>query len=254
MNISFVVPAYNEEAIVRTCLQSIVAEIARNPNLALGTSAEVVVVNNASTDNTRAVAEEFFATVPAHGGGLRVIDEPRKGLVQARKAGFDASTGTLVANIDSDTVLPQGWLAEVQRQFDTDKQLVALSGPFIFHDMGVATRALVQVFYVFGYVLGALRIIAMLQGGNFVLRRDAWVSVGGFNTAIAFYGEDTDVAKRLQRVGRVRWTWKLPAYTSGRRLQKEGVVVMSLRYTINNIWMFWFDRPFSKQYKDIRPK
>ncbi|MDB5224443.1 MAG: hypothetical protein JWO43_65 [Candidatus Adlerbacteria bacterium] len=245
MKISFVVPAYNEEKVLGKCLEAIMAELGRHPELTLGQDAEVVVVNNASTDKTGEVARSF--------AGVQVIDEPRKGLVQARKSGFDSTTGELVANVDSDTIVPEGWLNTVLHNFEHDPKLVALSGPYIYYDLSAFSRGLVHLFYFFGYILGLLRLIAMLQGGNFVIKRDAWAQVGGFDTNIAFYGEDTDVAKRLQRVGRVRWTWSLPALTSGRRIAQEGIVVMSLRYTINNLWMYWCNKPFSKQYKDIRP-
>ena len=46
-----------------------------------------------------------------------------------------------------------------------------------------------------------LRVGSVVQGGNFVLRRDAWIKAGGFNREIKFYGEDTDVAVRLSMVG-----------------------------------------------------
>ena len=49
--ISFVVPAYNEEALIASCLQAIVAETART-----GHPAEIIVVNNNSTDRTREIA------------------------------------------------------------------------------------------------------------------------------------------------------------------------------------------------------
>ena len=75
VRLSFVVPAYNEEAYLPACLESIVAQTRE-----LGDAVEVIVVNNASTDRTREVA----LAVP----GVRVVDEPRKGLTFARQAGF----------------------------------------------------------------------------------------------------------------------------------------------------------------------
>jgi len=246
MKISFVIPAYNEEAIIAQCLLSVERELAHTP-----CDAEVVVVNNASTDRTREIALSFAS--------VRVVDEPTKGLVWARSAGFKATTGELVANIDADTILPEGWLKKVLAQFEKSPKLVALSGPFIYHDLSAITRFWVKVFYGLAYITYILNhyilhIGAMLQGGNFVFRRDSWEKVGGFDTSIHFYGEDTDVAKRLSKVGTVRWTFALPVYTSGRRLKAEGVVMMSMKYTINYLWITWFGRPYTKKYIDIRPK
>jgi glycosyltransferase involved in cell wall biosynthesis len=47
IRISFVIPAYNEEVLLPSCLEAIRAEVART-----GAAAEVIVVNNASTDRT----------------------------------------------------------------------------------------------------------------------------------------------------------------------------------------------------------
>ena len=61
----------------------------------------------------------------------------------------------------------------------------------------------------------------MLQGGNYVVRREALEKIGGYNLEISFYGEDTDVARRIQKEGRVRFTFEFPIYASGRRINQE---------------------------------
>jgi cellulose synthase/poly-beta-1,6-N-acetylglucosamine synthase-like glycosyltransferase len=92
----------------------------------------------------------------------------------------------------------------------------------------------------------------MLQGGNFIVRRDAMEKIGGFDTRIAFYGEDTDIAKRIFAAGQVKWTFTLPMHTSGRRLRAEGIITMGLRYAINHLWQILFSKTFTTTYRDIR--
>jgi GT2 family glycosyltransferase len=92
----------------------------------------------------------------------------------------------------------------------------------------------------------------MVQGGNFVLRRDALVKIGGFNTAIAFYGEDTDIARRLNCVGKVKFTFDLKMFSSARRLKQEGMLTIAARYTINYLWTTFRKKPFTEEYIDIR--
>ena len=68
-----------------------------------------------------------------------------------------------------------------------------------------------------------------------------------------FYGEDTDVARRLNKVGKVKFTFKLPIKSSGRRLAKEGGLTIALRYSINYFWIILFQRPFTKTAEeDVR--
>ncbi len=246
MKISFVIPAYNEEARIGACLESVVKALATG-----GYDAEVIVVNNASTDSTAMRAAAF--------PGVRVIHEPMKGLVRARSAGFLASTGDLIANIDADTILTEGWLDTVDREFARDSKLVALSGPFVYFDMPAVARALVRVFYLAGLLIHllsqhVLHVGAMIQGGNFVARRSALEAIGGYDTSIAFYGEDTDIARRLSKVGRVKWTFRLPIKSSGRRLLEEGVFRTGLRYTLNFFWVTLSGRPWTTTSTDIRSR
>jgi glycosyltransferase involved in cell wall biosynthesis len=244
--LSFVIPAYNEEALIGQCLESVLREVARS-----GVDTEVVVVNNASMDRTGEIARGF--------AGVKVVDEPKKGLVNARHAGFEASSAEIVANIDSDTMLPEGWISTVMAAFAADPKLVGLSGPFIYYDLSLWNRFLVRLFYYLTWVMHMLnhhvfRVGAVIQGGNFVFTRTAWLKAGGYDRSIAFYGEDTDVAVRLSRVGHVKWTFKLPMLTSGRRLEKEGVFKTAGTYVLNYLWVTFRGRPATKDYTDIRPK
>lgn len=246
MRLSFVVPAYNEEAYLPACLESILAQ-----TQGLGDAVEIIVVNNASTDRTREVALGF--------AGVRVVDEPRKGLTFARQAGFAASTGELIANVDSDSRLTPGWVERVLSEFARDPKMVALSGPFIYYDLSPQQLISVRVFYAIAFLVYALnryvlRAGSMVQGGNFVLRRDALEKIGGFDTSISFYGEDTDIARRMNQVGTVKFTFNLKMYSSARRLKHEGMLRIAARYTINYFWTTFRKKPYTEEYSDIREK
>ena len=244
MRLTFVIPAYNEEAYLQACLDSILRQ-----TQSLDVPTEIIVVNNASTDRTREVA---LATP-----GVILVDEPRKGLTFARQAGFDASTGDLIANVDADSRLTEGWLQQVLDTFDGELDVVALSGPVEYYDLSPKDALLVRVFYFGAWMTYAvnrylLRVGSMVQGGNFVITRQALAQIGGFNLAIRFYGEDTDLARRLNAIGKVRFTFSLKMFSSARRLRKEGMLTTAMRYSINYFWTIFLERPFSNDYADIR--
>jgi len=92
----------------------------------------------------------------------------------------------------------------------------------------------------------------MLQGGNHAVRRSALERIGGYNTAIAFHGEDTVTAFRLMRVGVVKFSFRLPIFTSGRRLRKEGVLRTAWTYALNSIFVILYGRPRARAYTDVR--
>ncbi len=244
MKLSFVIPAYNEESYLGRCLESIVRETERTAY-----DVEIIVVNNASTDGTRAVAASYAS--------VTVVDEAQKGIVRARDAGYRAAQGELIANIDADNMLPAGWLQKVFREFSRNPRLAALSGPLVYYDLSWVYRLQTRVFYCLGYgtyLLNhfVLRKGGMLQGGNFVVRKSALEAIGGYDRSIDFYGEDTDIARRMQKAGRIKFTFRLPMYSSGRRMAKEGLFATGLRYALNYLWIIFFKRPFNTRSTDIR--
>ena len=242
--ISFVVPAYNEEALIASCLRSIQAEIARTD-----CRAEIIVVDNNSTDGTRRIASSV--------SGVIIVDEPQRGLVQARSAGCLAARGELIANIDADTMLTKGWLRIALAEFSRSPDLVALSGPCIYYDLPRSTRLVATVFYriafaTYLFVRFVLGAGSMIQGGNFIISKRALKAAGGFNSNFRFYGEDTELARRLSKVGPVKFSLRLPAYSSGRRFVAEGLIRAGLRYAVNYVWTILFKRPFTVTWSDFR--
>jgi glycosyltransferase involved in cell wall biosynthesis len=245
MELSFVIPAYNEAATIGACLDSILEALDGRRG-----DSEIIVVDNGSTDGTAEIAGSY--------PGVLVVPEPRKGITFARQAGFAKSRGELIANLDADTLLTPAWLETVRRRFSRDPRLVCLSGPFIYYDAPVSVRFCTRLFYraaFFTYLVNRfiLRAGSLVQGGNFVCRRWALERIGGFDTTINFYGEDTDIAQRLHPQGRVVFTFRLPIYASARRIAAEGLVATGARYALNYFWVLAVGRPFTRESTDIRP-
>ena len=242
--VSFVVPAYNEEALIGSCLAAITEEISRT-----GCQAEIIVVDNGSSDGTRQIALAI--------AGVKVIDEPERGLVQARRAGCVAAEGEYIANIDADTVLAEGWLQTALAAFAHSPDLVALRGPYTHYDLPTPARLVAAGFYRGVYIAHLLsRVVAgagsVMQGGNFIVSRSALERAGGFNPDFRFYGEDAELARRLAKIGEVKFTFALQAFSSGRRLAGEGLFRVLFRYTANYLWTHLFKRPFSADWLDFR--
>lgn len=240
--ISAIVCAYNEERSLPAALHSLFAQT-RVPE-------EVIVVNNASTDGTRAVAER----VP----GVIVVDEPDKGLVKARAAGFRSATGDILVYIDADCRAPLQLVERMERRFLRSARTVAVTGPYRFYDwdwIGVVGAR------VYDYTLAPfaqftahdlLRIGALLYGGNFALRRSALETIGGFDTSIEFHGEDTNLGRRLAAVGRVELNRACYIYTSARRYKALGRGRVFRLYVRNFWWETIHHRPKDLVHEDVR--
>ena len=242
LTIAAVVCAYNERQLLSACLYSLRAQT-RPPD-------EILVINNASTDDTAAVA----AAVE----GVRVIDEPTKGLVIARETARRATQCQVVAYVDADCRPPITWLERVEAQFLSDSARVAVTGPYRFFDWDRTGRTVIRLYdmlvappthVLVHYVLG---VGAILYGGNFAVRRDALARIGGFDKTIEFHGEDTNLGRRLTPVGRVAlcpdcWVW-----TSARRYRAMGKRAVFSLYVRNFCSEILRHRPADSEHLDVR--
>ena len=239
---SVIVCAHNEAQHLPACLHSLLAQ-SRIPD-------EVLVINNASTDTTRAVA----CAIP----NVRVVDEPRKGLVVARETGRLTATGDILVYLDADCRAPLMWLERVERRFINDPLLIALSGPYRFYDWDWWGRLLIRAYdctvppatqFLVKFVL---RTGTIFYGGNFAVRADGLRRIGGFDTSIEFHGEDTNIGRRLFAVGRVGLFYDCYLYTSARRYVAMGKGQVIRLYVRNFTSELLHRRPKDTTHLDVR--
>ena len=238
--ISLVIPAYNEEKYVSECLK----EVLQNGKELF----EIIVVNNASTDNTKDVVRSFANNY----SNVKIVDEPKKGLTKARERGLQAAAGEIIAYIDADTKIPKGWAEKINKYFEENNNAVCLSGPGIYYEQSLIGKTFVWIYWLFLAYPAYFLTGYMVYGANFAARKSALEKISGFNQNISFYGEDTDIAGRLSRVGKVKFMPNLYVYTSARRLHNEGVAKTAIKYIINFVSEVFMKKPVTSEYKDIR--
>lgn len=239
--ISFVIPALNEEMLIGRCLRAIKREI-----VSTGIAAEIIVVNNGSRDAT---AVRAWENRPGHGIPFSVLEEPRRGLLRAKQRGLAEAQGDLVAFIDADCMLRLGWLGKVMERF-ADPRVVAASGPYHYYDLPWEGRIAGDIVFK---LYGALSYLTpILLGGNSVFRTEMLRGLGGFDTSIAFWGEDTWAAVMLARHGKVVFDPRLTVDSSGRRLIGQGYLPTFGAYLVNSIAVRLTGRPASQRAKAFR--
>jgi len=234
--ISLVIPAYNEEDYLPACLDAVMRNVA-------GKAMEIIVVDNNSTDGTRAVVERY--------PGVTYVFEARKGITRARQCGFLAAKGDILAYVDADTHPPAGWVEQITKQFAARENLACLSGPYSFYDLAGMRRVISNAWFVgarpFYWLTGH-----MMVGGNFAIRRDVLEKMGGFDASIEFYGEDVDIGKRASKHGRVLFCPNFVMPTSARRMTKQGFLKMAGLYFTNYFSIVFRGKPATTDYEDVR--
>lgn len=237
MEMSLVIPAHNEAEFIGACLASV-------EECAAGKFREVIVVDNASVDGTSEVASTYK--------NVRVVRTETKGLTHARQVGLEATDAEYVAYIDADCRLSARWFEVAEKHMRDYPDAVVWSGPVRYYDGSWFLRGLVVATQWLLYPVTITLAGQWVLGGNFIARRSALISAGGFDKTIAFYGEDADIGRRLSKLGPSKFKMDLFLYTSARRIVSEGVVRTYARYTINFIWNMLFHRAYTQTYTDIR--
>lgn len=220
MKISVIIPAHNEELYIANTLQAVCGQDYSD--------FEVIVVDNVSTDKTAQVAAKFPVTI---------LHENRKGTQWALECGRNVAKGEIIARLDADCLPDRDWLTKGARLF-SNPRVMAVSGPYDYYDGSQVFRyffLFVQkiIYYSVNILCRILHIGGLLVGGNSFMRASGLHTINGFDTSIQFYGDDTDVAKRMSRIGRVIFNNSLILKSSARRLASQGIIKTLFIYVIS---------------------
>jgi glycosyltransferase involved in cell wall biosynthesis len=153
---------------------------------------EIVVVNDASSDDTAEYLRRRAAACPR----LRVVHRPVPGANQARNDGVRAARGDLLLFTDDDCLAPPGWVRSYVEAFDARPGAGGIYGPVTCPADGVSPRTRQIV---------APRPHPLYYACNVGYRRAVLRAVGGFDGSIPFSFGDVDLAARVLEIASIRW-------------------------------------------------
>lgn len=201
--VSVIIPAHNEGVVMETTLQSMVSLDYSKEDL------EVIVINDASTDNTEEIIKEFAAEYP----WIKLVNVPKeqsaKGKSNALNYGLSVSKHNLIAIYDADNSPEPGSLRILVAGIIGDPQIAATVGKVrtINKEKNILTKFINIEFIAHQWTAQAgrwvMHHIVMLPGTNFVLRKDILNEVGGWDTTSLT--EDTELSLRILKTGYKIW-------------------------------------------------
>jgi glycosyltransferase involved in cell wall biosynthesis len=197
---SFIIPAYNEEALLGRTLDAI--HESASP---LKGGFEIVVANDDSTDRTPEIAREK---------GARVIDVKKRQIAAVRNAGASIATGDILVFVDADTLVTKETLLALEKLLLRPE--VVGGGARMIFDAAPAWWGViaVRVFLFFYFDL------ARWAGGGFLFtRRDAFDKAGGWDEKY-FASEEVHLSRALKRLGKFRII-REPVITSARKFRMK---------------------------------
>ena len=203
MQVSFIIPLFNNLALTRACVASLQA------TLPAGLTHEIILVDDGSTDDTRS----WLATL---GPPFRVVLNDRNlGYAAANNRAIAIARGDVLALLNNDLVLLPRWLEPMlgahrsladragligNIQLDAGTGAIDHTGIIInqqgkpVHDRALPARR--------SRLFSSVRPVPALTGACVLVDRALWLQLGGFDEGYVNGGEDVDLCFRARAVGR----------------------------------------------------
>lgn len=205
VRVSIVIPLFNRVDLTRSCWQALCAHTLHDAG------AEVVFVDNASSDATPAFLETLPATAP---WPVQVVRNAENlGFAVACNQGAQRATGGIVIFLNNDTEVHAGWLAPIMQEFAAHSATGVVGVRLLYPDgsmqhAGVGVNRKGIPFHLHHKVAAddALvverRVLRMVTGACMAVRREEFLARGGFDAGYRNGHEDVDLCLRYHYAGR----------------------------------------------------
>lgn len=191
MRYSIVIPVYNRPDEADELLESLCRQTVKD--------FEVVVVEDGSSVPCKEVVERYADRLQ-----VRYLEKENGGPGPARNYGVQHSEGEYVLILDSDCVLPEGYLTAVDRELNS-QPCDAFGGPDAAHDSFTPIQKAINYsmtsFFTTGGIRGGKKKMDKFypRSFNMGMRRSVYESLGGFSKMR--FGEDIDFSYRIVEAG-----------------------------------------------------
>lgn len=248
-----IIPAFNAEATLESCLKSALALIEDYPLL------KILVVNNNSTDKTSLIAQQM---------GIRVLLCPKQGRAAARNFGLKSTDSKFVAFVDSDMILPKNWPQSLYDVFTQEAigaaQAIIIPGPgnsFVDRYLFSFKKCTSKGHFIESEVQYADQ--PLIDTAACMYRRTALEKIGGFDESLPMQ-EDRDCAVRMVASGfSLRTTFQSQTFKQSNRtpwqftLRTIEDAKVLARYTVqhtNHILLYHLVSVFTQPPKYFDPQ
>lgn len=191
MRFSIVIPVYNRPKEVEELLESLCQQTFKD--------FEVIVVEDGSTEKSDMICEKYKDQLD-----IKYYFKPNSGPGPSRNHGAEHSQGDYLIILDSDVIVPEGYLSILQNELD-HKPCEAFGGPDRAHESFTSIQKAINYsmtsFFTTGGIRGGKQKMDKFypRSFNMGIRRDVFQNVGGF--APIRYGEDIYLSTRLFKAG-----------------------------------------------------
>ncbi|MBE7446937.1 MAG: glycosyltransferase family 2 protein [Planctomycetia bacterium] len=216
MKVSIILINYNSSALLRQCLRSVYEQTKE-------ISFEIIVVDNASSDNSRQIVRSEFP-------GVQLIGSTENlGFSRGNNRGTSMAKGTYLLFLNTDTILFENSVKVLADFLDKHPKVGAVGPKILFDDrcFQLSSGRLPNLFREFADKIvhalvrkwrkvmcpflerwhNATKAVGWLTGACLLVRQKAFLQVNGFDENLFMYFEDKDLCKRINASG-----WQIMYY------------------------------------------
>lgn len=181
LNLRVIIPAKNEAKYLPRCFENLEKAVSN-----WGGTAEIILVDNGSTDQTKEIAEA---------NGCIIIEEPFGTIARLRNLGARNAMGNIIAFLDADCLVAPNWISFCLENFINAR--IAMVGTRAVPDFANASWVEKRWYEL---APGGKRpdFVDWLGSSNLFIRKDVFEEGGGFNENL-LVGEDVDLSYRIGR-------------------------------------------------------
>ena len=193
-DVSLVIATRNRAATLPMALASLLRLESRH-------RADIVIVDNGSSDNTPALLAEFArqSKIP-----VQIVSFTTPGLGRARNAGWKPARGRIIAFTDDDCYPAPSFIDDALEAM-SNSRMGYVGGRIMLHDPTDVRATIREDMHPEHIPAHSIVAAGCIQGANFIIRREALESVGGFDDNLGagtpFPCEDVDLVQRLSTAG-----------------------------------------------------
>lgn len=197
MRYSLIIPVFNRPDEVEELLQSLSQQTF--------TDFEVIIVEDGSQIPCKDICDKYSSELTIH-----YYFKQNSGPGQSRNYGVERANGEYVIILDSDAVVPTGYLQAVEDELERQPS-DAFGGPDAAHDSFTDIQKAISYsmtsFFTTGGIRGGKKQLDKFypRSFNMGIRREAYLALGGFSpmrfSKMSLYGEDIDFSIRIYKAG-----------------------------------------------------
>jgi len=239
--ISVIIPTLNEEKLLEQSLLQFTDEIRKKFRI------ELIVSDGGSKDSTLRIAEKLADIV------VKAEPDVRQNIARGRNLGAKKANGSFYYFFNADTLIRniEEYFELTQKAFHSNRVAALTCKVKVFPSEEKPADKMFH--FTYNNYVSLLNSVGMGMGRGecHMVRRELFHRVQGYNESMAA-GEDYDLYRRLNRLGKIEFLRKLIVYESPRRYRRYGYTSVFWDWTRNSFSVFFKNKAISKEWEPVR--